>query len=651
MDGAIFTTPHNASRLLVIQRVQRFAIVAVLVVFGLILLFFVRQERTRTLERERARLLTQIRVIDANLAQQLEGVNAALFSTRPRTALSSADQAHNAEVSATLHVLSDVMPAVRTMLMIDAQGKVLSSSRPEILGFDASQRAYFQSAKSLAGTDTLSISAPFTTVLNVYSLSLAKAWTDGQNRLMGVTTATLDPVSFSVLLRSVLYADDMRATLIHSDGVAFVTLPPNAKIQGANLSTPGSLFLQHKASGQTESFHTARTTLTGEERLIAFRTVRPANLHMDKPLILAVSRDLDTVLAPWRNMAAVLGGTYALVCALSLGAIYFLRSKTKALQKLEQAHAKDVQEQAERLDLALSGGNLGLFDLDMRTGVRTVNARVQEMIGDAPDDPVDTSATWAQRRHPQDQSYVNAAVLAHERGETGALAMDYRIQHKDGHWVWIHSRARITRRDADGRPLRMVGTYQDISERKAAEAQIAEFAFYDPLTKLPNRRLLMDRLQQAQMASTRGAKHGAVLFMDLDYFKKVNDTLGHDVGDELLCQVAQRLQLSVRQIDTVARLGGDEFVLVLEQLGDTQDEARMRAVHMAHKILSALGEPFNLGGHVLQITSSVGVAVFFGESAPAEQLLKQADQALYSAKTAGRNQAVVYASDTLQTPP
>ncbi len=203
-------------------------------------------------------------------------------------------------------------------------------------------------------------------------------------------------------------------------------------------------------------------------------------------------------------------------------------------------------------------------------------------------------------------------------------------------------------------PLRMIGIYQDITARKAEEAQLTDFAFLDMLTQLPNRRLLMDRLAQAQAASARSRKPVALLFMDLDHFKPVNDTLGHAIGDLLLQQVAERLQRCVRQSDTVARLGGDEFVVVLDQLGDTLDEARANAVRMADNIQTALRQPMRLAEHTCSIASSMGITLFCGDAVPVDQLLKQADSALYQAKANGRNCAVVYSltgvfPDTLRT--
>lgn len=182
-----------------------------------------------------------------------------------------------------------------------------------------------------------------------------------------------------------------------------------------------------------------------------------------------------------------------------------------------------------------------------------------------------------------------------------------------------------------------VATMHDITARKAAEEQIHNLAFFDPLTKLPNRRLLHDRLQQIRVTSHRSNGHGALLFIDLDKFKALNDTLGHDMGDLLLQQVAQRLQGCVREVDTVARLGGDEFVVLLVDLSEQADEARTQAETIGLKILAALNQTYQLGEHRHDSTPSIGATLFGAQSDSAEELLKQADMAMYHVKAAGRN--------------
>ena len=192
-------------------------------------------------------------------------------------------------------------------------------------------------------------------------------------------------------------------------------------------------------------------------------------------------------------------------------------------------------------------------------------------------------------------------------------------------------------KDDAGSVTHYVGTFQDITARKQAEEEIRSLAFFDPLTRLPNRRLLMDRLHQAMPSSARSGRFCALLFLDLDNFKTLNDTKGHDVGDLLLIEVAQRLRESVREEDTVARLGGDEFVVMLENLAEQEAEAASQAEIIGQKVLVMLNQTYSLGLHEYHGTPSIGITLFRGQEVKVEELLKRADVAMYQAKAAGRN--------------
>jgi diguanylate cyclase (GGDEF)-like protein len=192
-------------------------------------------------------------------------------------------------------------------------------------------------------------------------------------------------------------------------------------------------------------------------------------------------------------------------------------------------------------------------------------------------------------------------------------------------------------KDTQGQVTHYVSVHTDITLRKRFEEDIRKLAFFDPLTQLPNRRLLLDRLQQLSAMRARNNQIAAALFLDLDRFKLLNDSYGHGQGDELLIQVAQRLQACVREIDTVARLGGDEFVVALAQLSDDADLAQAGAQAVANKILQALAQPFVLPEVTWSLSASIGVALLVNARALPEDLLKQADMAMYQAKAAGRN--------------
>lgn len=191
--------------------------------------------------------------------------------------------------------------------------------------------------------------------------------------------------------------------------------------------------------------------------------------------------------------------------------------------------------------------------------------------------------------------------------------------------------------NAAGKVTHYVGSFTDISERKTAEEEIRRLAFYDTLTHLPNRRLLHDRLEHAQSASARSSGHGAVMFIDLDNFKTLNDTQGHDVGDLLLIEVARRLSSCVRAGDTVSRLGGDEFVLIMENLSNGGRDAATLAEAIGEKILALISQPYMLDKHEYHCTCSIGVSLFFNHIESADELLKRADVAMYQAKNSGRN--------------
>ena len=231
------------------------------------------------------------------------------------------------------------------------------------------------------------------------------------------------------------------------------------------------------------------------------------------------------------------------------------------------------------------------------------------------------------------QAFAAASQCVLEQGEWhGEIAQN----RKDGSEMLIEARWTLVR-DAQDQPHSIMAVNTDITQRKATEREVQKLAFYDPLTELPNRQLLLDRLSHALATSARNGQGGALLFIDLDNFKTLNDTQGHDKGDLLLQQVALRLVASVRTSDTVARLGGDEFVVMLEDLGSDPRAAGVKAKHIGEKILTVLSAPYDLAGHEYQGTSSIGIAPFCRQPDTMSEVLKQADIAMYQAKGAGRN--------------
>lgn len=222
------------------------------------------------------------------------------------------------------------------------------------------------------------------------------------------------------------------------------------------------------------------------------------------------------------------------------------------------------------------------------------------------------------------------------------------VRRKNGASFWVELEVVSVQASAEV-VTHWVAVGRDITQRKNAEDMIRHLAFYDPLTDLPNRQLLLDRLQKALSQSARSRQHGALMFIDLDNFKILNDTLGHHVGDQLLQQVAQRLTKSVRKTDTVARLGGDEFVVMVDDLSTDPEAAANKLRTLSEKVLNVLREPFQIAGHQHFATPSIGATSFSGDQSDVSELLKQADLAMYQAKSLGRNTLCYFDPDMQAT--
>lgn len=308
---------------------------------------------------------------------------------------------------------------------------------------------------------------------------------------------------------------------------------------------------------------------------------------------------------------------------------------------IDETDTKEAQLAAEaarqRQAWILEGANVGTWEWDVRAGELLVNRRWAQMLGYTVEELSPFSAeAWRRMIHPDDREACHTRMLAHFAGESPYYEGEHRLRHKNGSWLWVLARGRVLDRARDGEPALMCGTLMDIAQRKAAEAHAAHLAYYDELTGLPNRRMLLERLRHARAASRRVHSCSALLFIDLDNFKNLNDTLGHDYGDLLLKEVAVRLTAILREGDTVARLGGDEFVVLLEELDENEAEAVVKAERAVLKILAALSAPYQLGEYRHHLTPSIGVTLFRDSGESVETLMKKADLAMYQAKAAGR---------------
>lgn len=715
-----------------------------------------RIEQTELLHME-----AQIRIVETSVGRHFRAISLALERIRDELPAWDIARRGDAEAWNDLTAMNDAMPAVRTLIVLDAVGTVQAINRREILGTSFVQRDYFQAPLNHPDVAMTYITPPFKTVLGVYAMSVSRMIADATGKFNGVVTATLDPEEFDLLLQAVRYTADVNITLLHESGKPFVSVPPLPEATGS--SPPGA----------------------DESRLVVERNLSLPGLITSHSMRARISRDRSDLYAEWRERLADETKVLLLLLVVSIAGLYYYQKRQQKLMALIAEHDAALQASEEKSRLTIEAISVGVMDFDIPAGTIQCDAQWYKMLGFAPDAFTLTLTEWFWHMHPEDAPAVRAA-FDNMLTTLESIRVEFRFRDVHDGWRWLSSRGRVVRRDQNKAPLRVIATHLDISERKRAETQLQtseqrmrtllgamqdivffidtagnfveyyaptgqfdvlakgrtlagssyakdlppalaqlfenailgiisgdkpqqfEFslsadphgqgtgdsallrrlhftlsgvktpdtrfpigflgvvrdvtelreadekirllAFHDPLTHLPNRRLLMDRLMQTLAGCERNQTYAAVIFLDLDRFKALNDTHGHDAGDQLLVEVAQRLQARVRAVDTVARLGGDEFVVMLNVLDASDETAQTQALAIAEDIRSTLHNPYllNLPENTVvqwECSSSIGVCLFGGEkcsdgmdnAAMAELLLKNADTAMYAAKSAGRN--------------
>lgn len=311
-----------------------------------------------------------------------------------------------------------------------------------------------------------------------------------------------------------------------------------------------------------------------------------------------------------------------------IGAVVAFVDITERMQTAELLVAE-----RQRLAYILEGTNAGTWEWNVQTGETVFNERWAEMIGYTLAELAPANIdTWMKFTHSDDLARSQDLLERHFRKELPYYECEARMRHRDGRWIWVLDRGKVVTWTDDGKPLNMYGTHQEITSRKLAEEQIHHMATHDMLTGLPSLRLAKDRLSVALSMSRRYKKMTAVMFIDLDGFKKVNDTMGHDAGDYVLKLVAERMLSCVRESDTVARVGGDEFLLISSELYSKDDAARI-----AEKLIGLVSQPIVLIRQQTAVGASIGIALYPENGEDMDQLIKQADEAMYRVKNAGKN--------------
>jgi len=732
-----------------------------LLVLGGFIAYSLYQDYRRIGIQEGQRLAAQANVVDENLGRQLSAVNLALVSILGELPYWDSKPDGRERANRRLKSMGEAMPSVRTLLILDADGRVTAAGREGLIGKSFSHREYFQAPLRNPDPGMLFVGSPFKSVFDVFVIPVTRMIPGPAGRFAGVVTATLDPEEFGILLDSVRYAEDMKVSLIHHGGRLFLESPVVKGELGQDLAKPGSPFTRHRDSGQIASLLSGDKFGGEVQRMIALRTVRPDQVPVDQPLVVAISRDLPALYATWHRDVTVRSGLFVLLVLIVSPGLFLYQRRQRIFDRLMTISLARQRESTERLKLATEAAGVGVWEYDLASRRLTWDKTMLAIYGYDSATVTPTYELWENCLLPEDKAASEAALQVAIR-ERGRYDENFHIRRRDGEIRVIHSRAEVHCDDAgqavkvvginediterklaeqdlriaaaafetrdgmivtdldsvilrvnlaftrltgysaeeavgktpvilrsgrqdkefyrqmwvvllrdrywegeiwnrrkngeifpewltitavpgpDGRVANYVAIFTDITERKAAEEEIHNLAFYDPLTRLPNRRLLLDRFGQALLASVRRKNYGAVLFLDLDKFKVLNDTRGHEVGDLLLIEVAQRLLSCVRAEDTVARQGGDEFVVVLEELSGEMQVATEQAMEVAEKIRLTLDMPYLLQGLTHKSSPSIGICLFKGAEAPVTELLARADKAMYQAKAAGRNAVRLY---------
>ncbi len=322
-----------------------------------------------------------------------------------------------------------------------------------------------------------------------------------------------------------------------------------------------------------------------------------------------------------------------LITATLTSILFLLVARLRTFDRLKEVNHR-LKLSDERWRFALEGSGDGVWDWDIENDRIDYSKRWKEIFGFKGSELSGTVNEWESLLHPDDRQLVVDTMYAYLHGEIESYSLEYRLKCKDGTWKWILSRGMVVERDEAKEPIRMVGTHTDISQLKESEEQIWQHANFDYLTNLPNRRMLYTRLEREIANTKRSGNKLALLFLDLDGFKEINDTLGHDQGDVLLQQAGARLTECSYQYDVVARLGGDEFIVLISDV--SIDELHI-VESVAQEVLDTLAEPFILKNEKAFVTASMGIAIFPDDSSTIDGLIKNVDHAMYASKTRGGN--------------
>lgn len=593
---------------------------------GVLFMLDMHYQHDKRTEREREKLATQVNVVSANVSEQLAAADNAMTQLRNDVDFSHKDKR---ALDHELMAMISAMPAIRAMGIMDAEGTLRFSSRPEDIGQNFSERIYFQTIKSELQADRLYISEPFTGMSAVRSIAVSKAIIGPDGRFRGVIVAGLDPEYFRTMMRTVLYAPDMWASITHGNGQIFVMTPRNAGVTDNNLSNPETMFSQHLASKETHiSVLTGYSFTSKQESMMALTTISPSKLAMDHPLIISVSRNLDDIYAPWQDELNIKFGLYLMLVVIAICGIRNYQSRHEQYEQMVRETKAALQVSEDNYRVIVENTSELIIKVDPEGFYTYVNPAFCALYG--------VEAEVLIGRHYSQDVFREDLPLVQEFFEKLMLPpYEVNFVHRENtaHGVrFLEWRGRVIH-DEQGKIKELVGVARDVTERMESMGRLQQQAQTDYLTSLANRRHFMEQGQVELERAKRYNKPMSIFMIDIDYFKKINDTYGHKFGDFVLQTLAAKMRETLRLVDVIGRIGGEEFAVLLPETGlreAAEVAERLRDNVARTNVPREEGMPINF-------TISIGVTTLQDKDTTLEVLLSQADAAMYAAKQSGRN--------------
>lgn len=589
-----------------------------------LLFYYIYNEHQSNLSQEKGRLLHSATASEFIIGKQLANISITLDKVRTAVSLGWKLPSNSQQrLQERLGLLGSAMPNVQAMTILNQKGTVIASSNQRIIDKSFSDRNYFHIAKTAPDQKKLYVSPPFKGIFGDWLIAFSKVILDNDGEFAGLVLIFLNAQEYKQSLNALRPTAESWAALAHGDGILFAWEPETMAITGQNLARPDSFFSKHFESGKAASFFSGKVAANNELSLIALRTINPTKLHMNKPLILAVASNTAPLYQGLKRNIYYLSAIFILLNIITGTALYLSQrahQKSAKIAERAKAHAHKLSQQLTQF-FELTPSFMAIAD--KKGYCQQLNPACEKKLGY----PLEyiSKQPLSQYIHPDDRAHTLSTIDKLEDGSPHQTLM-LRFCNKQGEYRYLEVFVAIQEKTYFIAAL-------DITHRETEKERLQVLAYHDRLTGLANRALFFDRLQQIIAQRSHNKDKMALLYLDLDEFKAVNDTLGHDAGDNVLKTIAQRLTKLVRKTDTVARLGGDEFVIILPQVDSKQD-----ILTVTEKIMASVKQEIILeSGETARVGASIGISCYPANGASLHDLLLAADRAMYHSKQQGKN--------------